>query len=511
MQPYPPSGSSPRTLNTSKPSRATAFKNSFDKNVTVPISAAPTTTDDLPIEQEAKAQATGRNRRACLHQSHLHTVEARALVKENRVRRREEMMKRFAVTDSVRVDGALAELIQTADPLAPPEEKLKLLMIAAKESGMTAKALFEYFDENGDEEISPAEFRAAIKRLDQNRNIFVIADDELASLVAKFDADGDGTISMREFRHFCYNIPALAWKAERVRLQATGEYVSFGARSNSEMSPHPTICITRRDAAVPSSLSNHPEEGVRKLHESEKFFWRTREKLTIAIFLCSSLNVLVLRAFDEAKDHAHDMLYVDSTKVKIDDRAVEDEAKNRQATRFDDAKRPLAEVVTGVKDEDLAKWVLQRVTLEQGKFGIMRLFDDNDGEYVFETDPGCGKFIPQVQRRQSIDAAGAFQSGLLSLQKQSNEVKVSTSSARRMSRRLTGAMETLRSLGKDLGGRTTRPMGPTHNKYVRAMLCGIHKQQVQQMQDLLDRSDFYQSLAKKQEKQAEERRAVPIA
>ena len=47
-----------------------------------------------------------------------------------------------------------------------PEQKLRTLMVAAKESGMEVKTLFEYFDKNDDGEITPAEFAAALDRLD---------------------------------------------------------------------------------------------------------------------------------------------------------------------------------------------------------------------------------------------------------------------------------------------------------------------------------------------------------
>jgi hypothetical protein len=52
--------------------------------------------------------------------------------------------------DGVNIGAALSGLDITLTTNAEPEEKLRALMIAAKESGMEVKMLFEYFDKNDD-------------------------------------------------------------------------------------------------------------------------------------------------------------------------------------------------------------------------------------------------------------------------------------------------------------------------------------------------------------------------
>ena len=43
-------------------------------------------------------------------------------------------------------------------------------------------------------------------------NVFNVTAKELKGLIDEFDSDGNGTISVVEFREFCYRIPHLAWK-----------------------------------------------------------------------------------------------------------------------------------------------------------------------------------------------------------------------------------------------------------------------------------------------------------
>lgn len=97
----------------------------------------------------------------------------------------------------------------------PPQEKMDIVLKLAKEKGKTAEQIFKYFDKDGDARITPDEFKRGIEELDPMR--FKMSDEEMDGLVKKFDKDQDGTVDMSEFRTYCYNLPGLAWKKERLK------------------------------------------------------------------------------------------------------------------------------------------------------------------------------------------------------------------------------------------------------------------------------------------------------
>ena len=55
----------------------------------------------------------------------------------------------------------------------------------------------------------------------------------------RFDIDGDGTVSMDEFKHFCYNIKALPWKVLKARVPRPSLPSTASPFSPSTYSPLP--------------------------------------------------------------------------------------------------------------------------------------------------------------------------------------------------------------------------------------------------------------------------------
>ena len=97
----------------------------------------------------------------------------------------------------------------------PAQEKMDIVLKLAKEKGKTADQIFKYFDKDGDSRITPDEFKKGLEELDPMR--FKMTDEEMTELVKQFDKDQDGTVDMSEFRTYCYNLPGLAWKKERLK------------------------------------------------------------------------------------------------------------------------------------------------------------------------------------------------------------------------------------------------------------------------------------------------------
>jgi hypothetical protein len=109
---------------------------------------------------------------------------------------------------------------------APPHEQLEALLIAACEAGLAAETIFDFFDLDHDGEITAAEFGAALAALATaagRPGVLSLSDAQLDALVARFDGDGSGTVSVAEFRRFCFAIRAPCWRGEVARLRAAGE------------------------------------------------------------------------------------------------------------------------------------------------------------------------------------------------------------------------------------------------------------------------------------------------
>ncbi|KAJ1450493.1 hypothetical protein M885DRAFT_532264 [Pelagophyceae sp. CCMP2097] len=120
-------------------------------------------------------------------------------------------------------DGHLTDMLKEGlisaaglDACCTPLAKMIAVLTSAKEKAMTADQIFKYFDTDGNGKITAIEFKAAFESLDKAR--FNMTDEEITALVQTFDNDGDGYVSMEEFKDFCYNkIPGVAWRAEKLR------------------------------------------------------------------------------------------------------------------------------------------------------------------------------------------------------------------------------------------------------------------------------------------------------
>ena len=394
---------------------------------------------------------------------------------ETKAKRRASTMHRFSLTDSIQLGEALSGLTSAIKMEAAAEDQLRELMIAAKQSGLAVKNIFEYFDKDGDEQITPDEFKGALEKLDAGRSILNLSPEDADQLIAKFDVDGDGSISMAEFKHYCYNINALCWKAERVRLEAAGEFVGFSdshKTTGAETSPKAKMMHSITDALASS-------DDVTKIHETTKLFWRTNEKLDLIVYEVQKMGGLVLSAFDEAKHVNHGLLFIDLTKVKVNDSMIADEVKSRQTQRAEDAARKPEDLKEMVLKDFLANWVMQRLTLEKGKLGIKKVFgDDYEGDALVK-DPGCGKAVPERTKREKVDLS-AFAAGMDAMQKESQELNAMSVNARRKSQQLTVVMSAFSSMDP------TSKYKSHHNKYATAILRGIRKQQIGAFQTRLD-------------------------
>jgi len=166
------------------------------------------------------------------------TTDEKSMKKKNE--RRERTFTQIGVSASVRsaMASQMGELLSKIDANQSAEEKLKQVMIGAKQSGMTVEKIFSFFsnDSNSTKDLTPDAFRSALKAL--SPTVFDLEESEVKEIVVKFDTDGDGLISFAEFKNYCYyNINAVCWRAERLRMEKSGEMKRLAAETAHQIVP----------------------------------------------------------------------------------------------------------------------------------------------------------------------------------------------------------------------------------------------------------------------------------
>lgn len=177
------------------------------------------------------------------------------------------------------------------------EKRLQEVLTKAKSSGMSAEELFSFFT-GGDKstsQITREHFLHAVSKL--GHSFSVLADDELEVILKKFDVNGDGFISIAEFKNYCYSIPSICWKAERMRLEQTGELDEI---KNSLLKD------TRKDEEEP-----YGKEVLR----TSKFFWKVHSNVEIRIFHSVPHNAVTLQTYCQRDEKELPLLWISGDSV----------------------------------------------------------------------------------------------------------------------------------------------------------------------------------------------------
>ena len=176
----------------------------------------------------------------------------------------------------------------------------------AKGRGMSTEDIFKFFDKNGDGQITADEFSIALQKL--GPDIFRCTDDEIRTLVAEFDDDGNGEVSMEEFKDWCYQVgragPPRCYRCWLKEAPTPGgarrhprERRFRGVRFGSPAAPFaggrtPSYCTERGGVAMPPRQALHgthhrarspqppPFTGTPLDRAPTRFFLRRRARRT---------------------------------------------------------------------------------------------------------------------------------------------------------------------------------------------------------------------------------------
>jgi len=235
-----------------------------------------------------------------------------------------------------------------------PLERLETVMTKAKESGLSADKIFSFFKGgeklNRSVRLTKEEFLSGLEKLGDN--VFVLTSKELDELVEKFDTDGDGMISLDEFRTYClFQIPSLAWRAERQRMEKSGEMELLKARLSSRLSELSRFVVPCGDEFCSTS----------------KLFWRTQANIRIHMFYCEPMDIITIQLCLENAREEMSPIYVRKkdcmiSKTELDDAVTT--AVQTSDTRTDEEKD---EIGKKTELDFYAKYLISRIQLKESR------------------------------------------------------------------------------------------------------------------------------------------------
>ena len=231
-----------------------------------------------------------------------------------------------------------------------PEERLQEIMTRAKESGVSIDKIFSYFqgENKADAYITKHAFFDGLRKLGDN--LFMVTDEEMSDIVKKFDVNGDGMISLPEFKTYCfYRIPGVAWKAERQRLEVSGEILK--------------ITTDLKDGFARGEIKIYPCGD--EVFRASKLFWQTDTSVEMNLFYCVSLDVITVRLFNLSNGETLPNMYVKKSECIIDRIALEDSVATVLQTSGVQSKEE-GELMR-MKEEwiVIGKYILARLKLKQ--------------------------------------------------------------------------------------------------------------------------------------------------
>mmetsp|Transcript_26315 Transcript_26315/g.38767 ORF Transcript_26315/g.38767 Transcript_26315/m.38767 type:complete len:461 (-) Transcript_26315:506-1888(-) len=212
-------------------------------------------------------------------------VEAIAKMKLERRKKSIDVLRHSAQSAQIRemIESTMGDAIQGFIAEGNPEERLQAIMTKAKERGMSTDKIFSFFNGGNPQtiQITKKSFLDALEKLGDT--VIFMSDEELSDLVSKFDVNNDGQISIAEFKNYCYyQIPSIAWKAERQRLETSGE-------------------MKKLKAQLHRKFSGEIKEMVpcgEQVYRTTKLFWKANLKLDVRLYYTKCLDVITLQIHD---------------------------------------------------------------------------------------------------------------------------------------------------------------------------------------------------------------------
>jgi len=206
------------------------------------------------------------------------------------------------------------------------EERLKRALADAKESGHSADRIFTILGCNktkpqedgggggGGELIHKSSFVDGLGKLGLKWK----DEAELKLIIDRFHAEGEGNddkISSSKIQQYCYyEVPSVAWKAERNRLEQANAAVEDGLISDS-------VRATRFDG-----IKDLVHKVGPVVHSTSKLFWRQNVSLNINLRYSKDLDIITMQLQNSETGEDFETLYIPKSDCIVDKEALGDAA-----------------------------------------------------------------------------------------------------------------------------------------------------------------------------------------
>ncbi|GMH51914.1 hypothetical protein TrST_g8219 [Triparma strigata] len=432
-------------------------------------------------------------------------------------------MSASASNDALRemLDDAMADLLADIKLSGTGEERLQQIMTRAKETGMSVTKIFSFFTKHP-QHITKEEFKLGLQRL--GSKLFDLTDEELQVIIDKFDVDGDGTISIAEFKLYCYyQIPVVCWKAERKRVEASGEMdkikaVVAGHLHHDELDKEHILEHAEIDEEEDNGV--HIHSAGECMFRDTKLFWRTNTTVEIRLYYQAELDLISIQVFNQTQDKEMPILYVFKSDVDshIDKEVLEEQVK--VAIQTSDVREEGSKQLIRNKHEweMYAAYILARLKLPDSSNPfpanemraklppltprteavmpfLCKLSEDKYESLMIEK-PENMEPPPAIPKEVTI-SVDDFQQAIASFQDGAAELKKMRTSAEKMSKLMAMSINAFSNAEHDRQRR--KGLNKSQMQWVDTFTKWIVRKQVEHVRSRLDSSPAYQELLKEQE------------
>jgi len=359
-------------------------------------------------EEVFKILKTTEKKKRKLRRSHssqsLHEQRNEGDIVSTRRNNRLHVMASGAQTAKVRtmLENAIKNSVEDFKCNDSALEQLHEIMTLAKESGISVERILDCFHGGNPEVqyISLDDFLAGLDALGDGA--FMATDHEVIELGKMFDVEQDGTVSLAEFKTYCYyHIDTVPWKAERSRLEKSGGILQVTKDLKKDFHKRLPLKIYNCGKAV---------------YKGDKVFWRIDTSLEIAIYYCTELDVMTIQCYNMETKEPLPLLYIKKSNCVINVEGNEHNPEKEHKSEW----------------EPYGNYILARIKL-QNKAGISNEISyipyldrlTGDSEKILMMAQPVNIAAPPDQQHDPIVTKEAFRRASVRVERATQEVRES--------------------------------------------------------------------------------------